>query len=48
MLWQNIEEEYRRFGKMGMLEWTNYIRLDNQQLFMFPKRTQKTLPSLNY
>lgn len=31
---------------MGMLEWTDFVKLDNKQLFIFPKRTQKTLPSL--
>lgn len=33
------------FRKMNMLEWTNYVKPDNQQLFTSPKGTQKTLPS---
>lgn len=36
------------FRKMSMLEWTNYVKPDNQQLFTSPKGTQGTLPSLKY
>lgn len=40
LLWQVVERRIKRVRKMGMLEWIDYLWLEDHQMIMFNWKAQ--------